>query len=183
MAETSIFTPITTAAGHAARMAAVAGGFAVDITEIGLGSQGYDVVVDSAGRATATGMVSQKDRVEIQDVQMVSENQKDLSFVVEPSEEYYIREIGFFLADGTLYAIASHPTLALDWASPSTLNLFALEFVVEDGDAESINVVSSGPPLNLLMTKEIATLSTFSILNGLENLRLADRIREITGDY
>jgi len=34
-----------------------------------------------------------------------------------------------------------------------------------------------------LMTKEIATLSTFAIRNGLENLRLADRVREITGDY
>ena len=36
----ALFLPVVTEAGHAARMAAKAGGFAVDITHIALGSVG-----------------------------------------------------------------------------------------------------------------------------------------------
>lgn len=183
MAEPSIFTPVTTEAGHAARMAAVAGGFAVEITHVAMGSRGYDVAVNNTGRATTTGLVREKDRVEIQDVRLVAANQKDISFVVEPTEEYWIREIGFYLSDGTLYSIASHPTVALDWASPTTRNLIALELVIEDGDAESLSILSSGPPLNLLMTTELAVLAKFQITNALENLRQADQLKTITGAY
>lgn len=180
----ALFLPVVTEEGHAARMAAKAGGFAVDITHIALGSAGYDVPIYApTGRSTATELQSEKNRVEIQDARQVADNQKDLSFVVEPAEEYYIREIGFYLDDGTLYAIASHPTLALDWASPTTRNLFALEYVIEDGDAESINIVSNGPPLNLLMSREFAVLSRLQFTNALENLRQADRIRDISGAY
>ena len=95
----------------------------------------------------------------------------------------YIREIGFFLEGGTLYAIAAHATLALDYASPTTRNLFALEYVIEDGDEGSINIVSNGPPLNLLATREFAAQSRLGFVNALENLRLADRVKDITGDY
>ncbi|PHQ99486.1 MAG: hypothetical protein COB39_03250 [Marinosulfonomonas sp.] len=180
----ALFTPITTEAGHVARMAAVAGGFAVDITHIALGATGYTVPINATtGRSTATALRSEKDRAEIQDVRNVSDFQKDISFIVEPSEEYYIREIGFLMADGTLYAVASHPTLALDWASPQTRNLFALEYIIEDGDAASFNIVSNGPPLNLLMSREFAVLSTLQFTNALENLRQADRIHDITGAY
>jgi len=180
----SLFAPITTEAGHAARMAAVAGGFAVEVAEIAVGAAGYHVAIDAAtGRATATELQAERDRVPVQDVQTVAPNQKDISFVINPSEEYYIREIGFFLADGTLYAVASHPTQALDWASPATRNLIALEYVIEDGDPASFDFVSNGPPLNLLMTREIAVLSNFHMRNALESLRLADRIRAITGTY
>jgi hypothetical protein len=179
----ALFTPVTTEAGHAARMAAVAGGFAVDITHIALGSAGYVVPINAnTGRATATDLQSEQDRAEIQDVRTVSAFQKDLSFVVEPDTEYYIREIGFFLADGTLYAVASHPTLALDWASPQTRNLFALEYVIEDGDADSINIVSNGPPLNLLMSREFAVLSRIQFINALALLEQGQSIRDITGD-
>ncbi len=180
----ALFTPVTTEAGHAARMAAVAGGFAVNITHIALGARGYTVPINATtGRSTATALRSERDRAEIQDVRNVSDFQKDISFIVEPDEEYYIREIGFFLADGTLYAVASHPTLALDWASPQTRNLFALEYIIEDGDAASFNIISNGPPLNLLMSREFAVLSTFQMTNALENLRQADRIRAISGEH
>lgn len=180
----ALFNPITTEAGHAARMAAVQGGFQVNITHIALGATGYEVAVNSStGRATATALQDERDRVEVQDVRQVSDIQKDISFLLEPTTSYYIREIGFILDDGTLYAVASHPTIALDWASPTTRNLFALEYVMQDGDPASFNIVSSGPPLNLLFTREFAILSTFQMTNALENLRQADRIRDITGDY
>ena len=180
----SIFLPVTTEAGHAARMANSAGGFAVNITHIAIGAAGYNVPMNAVtGRSTATSLQDEKNRVEIQDVRITAINQKDLSFVVEPTEEFYIREIGFYLADGTLYAVASHPTMALDWASPQSTNLFALEFVIEDADPDTVHFTATGPDLNLLMTREFTVLSNFHLTNALESLRLADRVRTILGDY
>ena len=155
----------------------------MNITHIAIGAAGYDVPMGaSTGRSPATALRDEKNRVEVQDVRTVAPNQKDLSFVVQPTEGYYIREIGFFLEGGTLYAIAAHATLALDYASPTTRNLFALEYVIEDGDEGSINIVSNGPPLNLLMTEELAILGRLGFINALQTMRLEDRIRRMTGE-
>ena len=181
MSET--FTPVITEAGFAAALAAKTGGFAVDITHVAVGSSGYVVPTNANGKATQTALFGEQQRVAIQDAREVGNGQTDISFVVEGEGDYFIKEVGFFLDDGTLFAIASHPTQGLIWKSSISRAAIALELVLEAVDPSSINIVSVGPPLQLLMTKEIATLSTFAIRNGLENLRLADRVREITGDY
>ena len=181
MSET--FTPVITEAGFAAALAAKSGGFAVDITHVAVGSSGYVVPTNGNGKATQAALFGERQRVEIQDAREVGNGQTDISFVVEGAGDYFIREVGFFLDDGTLFAIASHPTQGLIWKSSISRAAIALELVLEAVGPSSINIVSAGPPLQLLMTKEIATLSTFAMRNGLENLRLADRFREITGDY
>lgn len=181
MSET--FTPVITEAGFAAALAAKNGGFAVDITHVAVGSSGYVVPTSANGKATQTALFGEQQRVAIQDARDVGNGQTDISFVVEGAGDYFIKEVGFFLDDGTLFAIASHPTQGLIWKSSISRAAIALELVLEAVDPSSINIVSAGPPLQLLMTKEIATLSTFAMRNGLENLRLADRVREITGDY
>lgn len=181
MSET--FTPVITEAGFTAALAAKTGGFAVDITHVAVGSSGYAVQTNALGRATQTTLTQERQRVAIQDARDVGNGQTDISFVVEGAGDYYIKEVGFFMEDGTLFAVASHPTQALIWKSEISRAAIALELVLEAVDPDSINIVSDGPPLTLLMTREIATLSTFAMHNALENLRLADRIRDITGDY
>lgn len=181
MSET--FTPVITEAGFAAALAAKTGGFAVDITHVAVGSSGYVVPTNANGKATQTALFGEQQRVAIQDAREVGNGQTDISFVVEGEGDYFIKEVGFFLDDGTLFAVASHPTQGLIWKSSISRAAIALELVLGAVDPSAINIVSAGPPLQLLMTKEIATLSTFAIRNGLENLRLADRVREITGDY
>jgi len=177
------YIPIITHAGFQAAMDANAGGFSLDITHVAVGSSGYIVPTNASGKATQTALIGEQQRVAIQDARDVGNGQKDISFVVEGAGDYFIREVGFFLGDGTLFAIASHPTQGLIWKSSISRAAIALELIIEAVDPTSVNIVSVGPPLQLLMTNEIATLSTFAMKNGLENLRLADRVREISGDY
>lgn len=181
MSET--FTPLVTKAGFAAAMAASAGGFAVNITHVAVGSSGYVVQTNSSGKATQTALFGERQRVEVQDARDVGNGQTDISFVVEGPGDYFIKELGFYLEDGTLFAIASDPDQGLIWKSSLSRAAIALELVFEAVDPGSVTIVAAGPPLQLLMTKEIAVLSTFALRNGLENLRLADRLRDITGDY
>lgn len=181
MSET--FTPVITEAGFAAALAAKTGGFAVDITHVAVGSSGYVVPTSANGKATQSALFGEQQRVAIQDARDVGNGQTDISFVVEGAGDYFIKEVGFFLDDGTLFAIASHPTQGLIWKSSVSRAAIALELVLEAVDPSSINVVSSGPPLNLLMSKEIAILAAFQMTNALENLRQADQLKALTGAY
>lgn len=180
---TETFAPVITEAGFNAALAAKTGGFAVDITHVAVGDAGYSVATNSLGRTTQAALSQERQRVAIQDAREVGGGQTDISFVVDGPGDYYVREVGFFLDDGTLFAVASHPTQALIWKSEISRAALALELVFAAVDPASIKIVSAGPPLQLLMTREIATLSTFAMRNALENLRLADRVRDITGDY
>ena len=82
-----------------------------------------------------------------------------------------------------MFAIASHPTQGLIWKSSISRAAIALELVLEAVDPSSINIVAAGPPLQLLLTKEIAILSTIAARNAIENMRLSDRIHDITGEF
>lgn len=181
MSET--FTPVITEAGFAAALAAEEGGFKVNITHVAVGSSGYVVPTSANGKATQTALFGERQRVEIQDAREVGNGQTDISFVVEGPGDYFIKEVGFFLDDGTLFAIASHPTQGLIWKSSISRAAIALELVLEAVDPSSINILSAGPPLQLLLTKEIAILSTIAARNALENMRLSDRIHDITGEF
>lgn len=181
MSET--FTPVITEAGFAAALAAKTGGFAVDITHVAVGSSGYVVPTNANGKATQTELFGEQQRVEIQDARDVGNGQTDISFVIDGEGDYFIKEVGFFLDDGTLFAIASHPTQGLIWKSSISRAAIALELVLEAVDPTSINIVSAGPSLNLLMTTEFAVLAKFQMTNALENLRQADQLKTITGAY
>lgn len=152
------FNPVITEAGMAASLAAKTGGFAVDITHVAVGNTGYVIPVSDTGLATQTELSSEQQRVAIQGASEVGEGQTDISFIIDGPGDYYIREIGFFLSDGTLFAIASNATRALMWKSEISRALIGLELAFFAVDAGTLNIVSEGPPLELLMTTEIATL-------------------------
>lgn len=180
----SILNTLTvTEAGRAARALPRAPGFKFEITHVGLGSQGFDVPVNpQTGLCTMTAPTAMEDKVEFSSVQDVSRAQKDVSFIVEPDSEYNAHAIYLF-AGNVLYAVAAHPQHFLDWISPTKKCLIAIEMVLEDGDPDDVTFVSKELPLNLLQSKEFAVLSTLQMTNAQENLRLADRIREIAGEY
>lgn len=180
----SILDTLTvTEIGREARAAGAGPGFKMEITHVGLGSAGFNVPVSQAtGLCTMTAPIQMQDRVEFAAVQEVTRTQKDISFIIEPTIEYNAHAIYLFSHD-VLYAVAAHPLKFLDWISPTKKNLLVIELVLEDGNPEDLSFVSKELPLNLLQTREFAILSTFQLTNALENLRLADRIYEITGEY
>jgi hypothetical protein len=180
----SILDTLTvTEVGRQARAAGAGPGFKMEITHVGLGSQGFNVPISqTTGLSTMTAPTNMQDKVEFSAVQEVSCTQKDISFIIEPDSEYNAHSIYLFAGD-ILYAVAAHPYKFLDWISPTKKNLLVIELVLEDGDPDELSFVSKELPLNLLQSREFAVLSTFQMTNALENLRQADRIRAISGDY
>lgn len=180
----SILDTLTvTEIGREARAAGAGPGFKFEITHVGLGSRGFNVPVNpQTGLCTMTAPTAMQDRVEFASVQDVSRTQKDISFIVESDGEYNAHAIYLF-AGNVLYAVAAHPYKFLDWVSPSKKNLLVIELVLEDGNPDDLSFVSKELPLNLLQSREFAVLSTFQMTNAVENLRQADRIRAISGEY
>lgn len=164
------YIPLITLAGRDAALAADVGGFTVDITHIAVGDVGWAVQTDSSGFATATELQSERQRVAIQHAADVGGGQKDISVVldrpIDHDSSFFVREIGFFLADGTLFAIASNPNVSLLWVGPEQDHALALELVLGAVDPENVNVVSHGPPLELLMTDEISRLLEGQVQNA-----------------
>ncbi len=180
----SILDTLTvTEIGREARAAGAGPGFKMEITHVGLGSQGFNVPINrETGLCTMTAPRAMQDRVEFAAVQEVSRTQKDISFIVEPEGEYNAHAIYLF-SGNILYAVAAHPHKFLDWISPTKKNLLVIELVLEDGDPDDLSFVSKELPINLLQSREFAVLTTFQMTNALESLRQADRIRKISGEY
>lgn len=176
-----ITSPVITEAGFTAALAAEQGGFRINITHIAVGDAGYDVPLQATGRTALTALTNERRRVEIQDAREVGDGQTDLSFIVDGAEDYAVREIGVFLDDGTLFAIASDPVQALLYKTSLSVAAVAVELVLSTVPIEAINIVSAGPSLNLLMTREIATISAFQMRLQLEQLRQRDAISNLQG--
>ena len=155
-------------------------GLEATISQIALGDQAYTVPVNDNGQATQTALRNEQQRVDIADGQRITPQQIDMSFIVDGPSTYWVRELGFYLADGTLFAVWSDPNKALAWKSDLVPLITGLELVLTTLPADSVTVQSSGAPLQLVMTREIAALSEAIIRLQQEQLQQRIEIGSLT---
>ena len=150
---------------------------AVCITEIGLGNKGYTPEVEN-GHALATRLQDEQQRVKIVNGRAISPYQLELSTIVEGESEYAIRELGFYLQDGTLFGIWSDPQRALAWKSRDVPLVITLELGLASLPRDSVTLeVNDDEKMALLMAKELATASTAIVHLQLGQLRQEDQIK------
>lgn len=169
--------PVITENGLQAILNATNNGLSATITHVALGSQGYEVARNNDGLSWQTQLRSEQQRVSIADGRRADPHQIDLSFIADGPAEYWVREIGFYLADGTLLSVWSDATRALAWKSASVPLIVGLELVLATLPAESVNIVAGDVPLQLVMTKELAAIGTAIANVQFEQLRQADEIK------
>ena len=168
--------PIITRQGLEATLAQHNRGFAATIAAIALGdgkagAQGYTPQTED-GYAVQTQLENERERVVIADGRRINDRQLELSAIVESDQEYAVRELGFYLADGTLFAIWSDADRTLAWKSSEVPLILALELALSALPAESVTIQKSAnaKPLELLMTGEVAAIGT--ALANLQNEQL-----------
>ena len=141
-------------------------GFAAKITHVALGGtdkaedKGYSVAVNNNGYATQTKLINEQQRVEVADGRQVGAHQIDISFIAEGEKSYWLQELGFYLEDGALFAIWSDPDYVLAWKSANVPLIIGLELLLSALPANSVTVTPGDTPLQLVMSQEIAALST-----------------------
>lgn len=175
--------PQITKAGLAAIWNATSTGLSAEISHIGLGSAGY---TPSADQKTLRTQVV---KYPISGGQKLSSTLIHLTAVADDAAAFWVREVGFFLSDGTLLAVWSHATEALTYKSANTELLLAYDLSLEALPADSVTINSTSAGLNLTLAEPLAALAAASIAAQLRSLLLQeqisaqDRLQETAGNH
>ena len=130
--------PTVTTAGLGAVLNSTNDGVAARITEIALGDEAYTPGAD------ATALRSERSRIQVSGGNRINETQVHVTAVENTDTEYWVREIGFFFDDGTLFAIWSNPDQALAFKAAGVDLLLAFDLVLSALPEDSITVEGNG---------------------------------------
>ncbi|EKO3881160.1 phage tail protein [Vibrio metschnikovii] len=170
----SALIPIITTKGLAAVFNAENTGVAAKITHIALGDNGR---TPSKGEL---GLVNERMRIPIADGERVNDHQIHVTALADGSTEFWVREIGFMLEDGTMLAVWSDKDSPLAYKSAQVPLLLAFDLVLEALPAQSVTVVGTGADLSLAAFAEHQTaLAAANISNMARHVELLFRVNDM----
>ncbi|WP_281559408.1 phage tail protein [Thalassomonas sp. RHCl1] len=155
----TILTPTITEAGLQALFNAQSNGLQAQISAIALGDSAY------TPQQNRTALTSEKNRIKISSGTLVSPTQLHMSVIDDSNKTFWVREVGFYLDDGTLFAVYSEPDKTLAYKSPEVDLLLAFDLALSGVPAGSVNIIDQGVDLNILIAPELAKMATAQISN------------------
>lgn len=167
---TTPLQPQITKTGLAAIWSATNTGLAAEITHIGLGSSGYTPSIEQKS------LRNQVAKYPISGGEKLSSTLIHLTAVADDTAAFWVREIGFFLSDGTLLAVWSHPTEALTYKSGKDELLLAYDLSLEALPADSVTINSTAAGLNLTLAGPLAAQATALIAEQLRSVLQQDQL-------
>ncbi|GAB6075694.1 phage tail-collar fiber domain-containing protein [Desulfurobacterium crinifex] len=175
MAEEIKLIPITTTAGLQ-KFFQVSGlpEVRLKLTHIGFGDAGY------TPEKSQTSLKNEIIRVPIASGKVFpSDGYMDLSALLpEDAPEFWIREIGWYLEDGTLAFVWSHPEVPIAWKNKNLKLLTGISVRVTDVPLDKIEIVESNPDLKLLYTEEFAQVSRILTNHEIAIVAIKDKADE-----
>lgn len=169
----SAIIPTITDAGLQAVFTASSTGVQAEIDQIGLGVGRY------TPNASLTTLQSEQQRVTVAGGERTGPKTIALGAIVQGITEYWINEVGFYLTDGTLFAVWSDPERSLAFKSADTDLILSFDLALLALPADSVSVVSSAPEIHLSVVAEFSALAVadLSAMNSL--LKLQQRINAL----
>ncbi len=131
-------SPIITSAGLTAVLNATNDGLSARITHVALGDAAW--TPDNS----ATALQNERQRVAVSNGSRIQSNQIHITAVENGTVEYWIRELGFFLDDGTLLAVWSDPDQPLAYKAAGVDVLLAFDLLLSALPDDSVEVVGTG---------------------------------------
>lgn len=155
MADIVALRPKITNAGLAALFNATNNGVEGYVTHVAFG--------DAAGASYAptgdeVGLKNELARVAVGGGERETPTQILLQGVLDDGPEFWIREVGFFLSDGTLLALWSEPNKLLLYKSAGVPFVFAYGLALSGVPENSVNVQITGPAVNVVFDREFALI-------------------------
>jgi hypothetical protein len=135
---TTALQPIITTAGLQAVLNASNDGLQAKLTHIALGDSGWQP------DGNATQLQQERQRIPISSSSRLQSNQLHITAVENSDQNYWVREIGLFLDDGTLLAIWSDAEQALAWKSADVDLLLAFDLLLTALPADSVIIDGTG---------------------------------------
>lgn len=160
--------PVITKAGLSAVWRKDKTGLAAQITHVVIGTEGYTPA------NTQTALRKQVAVYPISDGETLSSTLLHVTAVADGPQAIWVREIGYLLSDGTLFAVWSHPTDVLAYKPAENKLLLAYDLSLTALPPDSVTITSTGAGLNLTLSEELAALATASIADMLRGLEQQD---------
>lgn len=158
----TVLVPVITKKGLEASFNADNTGVAAKIVAIALGDDGRQPSSDEEG------LVNEILRIPVADGQRVNPTQIHITGLVDHGPAMWIREIGFILEDGTMFAVWSNETpLAYKPEGGAIPLLLALDLVLAAIPAETITVEGTGANLSLAAWGEQFLASSAAIIENM----------------
>ena len=79
--------------------------------------------------------------------------------VADDATEFWLTEIAFYLADGTLFAVAVFPDRPLSYKAADTKHLFGFDLLLTALPANSVTIIAGAPDINLSVASDLAALA------------------------
>lgn len=165
--------PVITKKGLSAIWSTSNAGLSAEITHIALGTSGYTPTSEQSG------LRAQVAKYPIAGGERLSESLIHLTALADGPAAFWVREIGFLLADGTLLAVWSHPTEALTYKPANTDLLLAYDLSLAALPADSVTILSSPAGLNLSVAAPLAAMASALVGEQLRNLKQQDQISDL----
>ena len=127
-------------------------GVSIEITHVGFGTVGYEP------ERSRQSLSSEELRLEISGGNNSDANQIHLTCLVDRGE-FACKEIGFYLSDGTLFAVMSMPVGTIFYKQEDNSVVQAFDLVLDVVPVGSITVNTSGD-LSLYYAEEFAVINT-----------------------
>ena len=172
----SNWTPRITEAGALRRAEALKDGPPIKFTELAFGDQGYALPDDIC---TLTALKNERARAPIQDAQMLDNHNIAFNFLIETEHEFAVREVGLFLDDGTLYALAAHPDIALLSTSAAAHSVISIQINFNDLEVDEYEILTTGPPLELSHDRLWLALIIAQTHNVRNTLKIAQQVQAL----
>lgn len=150
-------------------MAADLSGSRIEISHLAIGDSGH------IPSTATTALSNERDRAELagaQDISVPDGDEVSLSALFNSTNEYWVREFGAFLSDGTLFAIWSHPSTALLYKSNTVDTLLSFNLKLTSVPTGSVTVNPAVPDLNLGFAGPLAETAAGIVANNLRILHL-----------
>jgi hypothetical protein len=141
--------PIITNAGLAAAACAAGAGLQATIAWVAIGDQGY------VPGPTRTALAGERERVPVASGIKTAPTQIHIDARFASTAEFWVREVGYFLTDGTLFAVWSDPTNPIAYKPATGELILALDLSVAATPASSVTV-TTGEGLAAALSGELA---------------------------
>jgi hypothetical protein len=165
--------PVITKAGLGAVWNETNTGLSAQITHVVLGTAGY------TPNNEQKSLRAQVAKYPIAGGERLSGTLIHLTALADGNAEFWVREIGFVLADGTLLAVWSHPTEILTYKAAGTDLLLAYDLSLSALPADSVTIVSSAAGLNLTLAAPLAAMASALLGEQLRGLLQRDDLEAL----
>ncbi|MBQ4864483.1 phage tail protein [Pseudoalteromonas sp. MMG013] len=132
------YQPIITQAGLNKAVNAKEKGLSVHLSHIAIGDRGY------TPNKNDTALRNEKAIVETGDATDYKNGQFRVSGKFTSDTNYAVREVGFFLSDGTLFALWSHPENVLFYLTPMATVVQGFDLLLSAAPHDAITVTHNG---------------------------------------